>query len=72
MYNTTNPSLLLVCLLPSSCQPGWPAADRREAEGEASPLEVHQALENPLLHAGREPAALPQRQIRTSPLATGP
>lgn len=56
---------LSVFLLPSSCEPGGTASDRREAEGEAGPLEVHQALENPLLHLGRKPAALPERQIST-------
>lgn len=44
---------------PSSCEPGGAASDRGEAEGEAGPLEVHQALENPLLHLGRKPATLP-------------
>lgn len=72
LYNTTNPlpPCLSVFVLPSSCQPGGAAADRGEAEGEAGPLEVHQALENPLLHPGGEPAALPERQICTSPPAT--
>lgn len=56
---------LSVFVLPSSREPGGTASDRGEAEGEASPLEVHQALENPLLHPGGKPAALPERQIRT-------
>lgn len=74
LYKTTNlfPACLSVFVLPSSCQPGGSAADRGEAEGEAGPLEVHQALENPLLHPGWEPAALPERQICRWPLATRP
>lgn len=61
------PAALCLFVWPSSGEPGGTAADRGEAEGETGPLEVHQALENPLLHFGREPAALPQRQIGTQP-----
>lgn len=48
-----------VFLWTSSREPGGTASDRGKAEGEAGPLEVHQALENPLLHLGRKPATLP-------------
>lgn len=56
----------------SSCEPGGATSDRGEAEGEAGPLEVHQALENPLLHIGRKPAALPEGQISTYPIKAVP
>lgn len=56
----------------SSGEPGGTASDRGEAEGEAGPLEVHQALEDPLLHLGGKPAPLPQRQISTWPMKMKP
>lgn len=54
-----------VLLWPSRCEPGGTASNGGEAEGEAGPLEVYQALENSLLHPGRKPASLPERQIST-------
>ena len=60
--------VVLICL--SSGERGWPAADRGETEREAGSLEVHQTLEDSLLHPGRKPTPLPEGKISMYPFDT--